>query len=141
MRDGKEFHYLQLQIQMGADQRAFNRGALREGPRVHLAVDYDDEGMPGTFALLTERRVDLHGSRVSGIDAYEGRFVSGASIKVDLNDPLNPRSVTYGLIDGQYATPQMFEGMPLQGDLIMNSAKFDLVFQRLLSHFNAVRRK
>jgi hypothetical protein len=78
-RDGKEYRYLQLEIGLDTDSPSeFYRDALREGPRIHLTIDRDRDGNMGAFALITERRIALKDSRRAGIDAYQGRFTSGA---------------------------------------------------------------
>ena len=141
-RDGKEFRYFHMEIQLGADAPSeFHRDALREGPRVHLSIDYDEQGKPGRLGLLTERRVALGDSRPSGIDAYQGSFTSGASFHVDLADPRNARAETFGIVDGHYVQRDEFEGMPLRGDLEVDRARVEALLARLTRHYESVRRK
>jgi hypothetical protein len=142
VRNGVEFRPLQLEIQMGAGASALERNAMREGPRIHLVLDHNEEGVLGHFAFVTERKVELYESRRLGIDAYRGRFTSGATYGVDLNDPLNQKSETYGLIDAAYATGDMFGGIsPLVGDMQLDLSRVAALQQLLVKHFETIKDK
>lgn len=141
-RDEKVFRALRIEIQMDAGEAAgFHRDSMREGPRVHLSLDHDESGRPGYLGLLTERRVDLRQSRRSGVDAYQGRFTSGASCTIDLTRMEPTWSETFGIIDGNYASGQDFQGIPLRGDLRIDPSRVEALSRRFLIHFQEVRRK
>lgn len=139
---GTECRALQLEIQLGADQPpGFHRDALREGPRLHLGLFMDPDGRPVRMGLVTERAVALGASRRAGLDAYEGRFTSGASYGIELDgDDLRPRTAeTIGLVDGHYASGASFQGQPLRGDLTPERERVEALARRLQAHFERVR--
>lgn len=140
-REGKTYRCLQLEIQVDAGAvPEFNRGALRDGPRVHLTLDYDQSGEPGHFALITERRVNLSESQRAGFNAYQGRHTSGAGYKADVGKGLTLVTETFGLIEGQYANGARFQGVsPLVGDIELNSEKVRSLFRVLDRNYQAVR--
>jgi len=141
-RDGKEYRYFQIEIQtQPPNATEFHRDSMREGPRIHLSIDFDSEGTPGRLSLLTERRVALHESRHSGIDAYVGRYTSGASYSVDMNMSQNATSGTYGIVNGTYTTVSDFQGItPLRGDMEVDPARVDHLLSLFMSNFDKIRR-
>ncbi len=132
-RDGEEWRYVQLEIQLGSGEFEYERGAMREGPRVHLSLDYNADG-PGSLSLMTERYVAPHESRQEGIDAYSGVFTSGARFSVNLASPSDARAETYGLVDGNYTLAgEEFPGArPLYGDLDVDVERVRALHARLL---------
>jgi hypothetical protein len=113
-----------MQIQVDDGNVAFHRSAMRDGARVRVSLSYNEDGALGMLGILTERRVALRESRDEGIDAYRGRITSGAMYGLDLNDPADTDSRTFGLIDGNYAPPERFDGLsPLMGNLRLDPAK------------------
>ena len=142
VRDGKDLNYFQIEIEMDRGKREFHCDALREGPRMHLTLDYDEEGKPARMALITERRISLSHSLDEGIDAYHGRFTSGAGYSVDLSDIHKPTSYTYGIIDGQYLDQDVFQGtMPLYGDLDLDPAKVEALLGKFSQHYDKLRNR
>lgn len=142
-RDDRDFNYLQLEIKFDVDKEPqFYRDALRQGPRVHVSIDYDEAGRPGTIALITEREIALAESRRQGMSAMKGRFTSGAGYKASLADPDNVISETFGIVDGRYTHGAEFGGIsPLAGDLAIDPARVEALFAELAKKLAAVRRE
>jgi len=141
-RDGIEYQQFQFEIQMNASRESdFYRDSWREGPRIHIALDQDEEGNPAFLAMLTERRVDLHDSRHRGVDAYQGRFTSGASFWVDLSDPHAYRAETFGIVNGHYASAKDFGAAPLAGELVIDPQRVYALSRLLQQHYRSVRKQ
>lgn len=141
-RSGRDYQQFQFEIQMNTTRDSeFYRDSWREGPRVHVALDQDENGNPTVLALLTERKIDLHDSRHRGVDAYQGRFTSGASFRVDTSDPHAYRAETFGIVNGHYASPKDFVAVPLIGDLVIDPQKVFALSQLLQQHYRNVRKQ
>lgn len=141
-RNGRDYQQFQFEIQMDANRDSdFYQDSWREGPRIHIALDQDENGNPAVLALLTERKVDLHESRHRGVDAYQGRFTSGASLRVDISDPHAYRAETFGIINGHYASSKDFVAVPLVGDLVIDPQRVSALSQLLQQRYRNVRKQ
>ena len=132
--DDQQVRYFQMEIQMNDGEQEFNRNAMRDGPRIHLSLDYGDDQMPHIFNLTTQRRVSLSASRAAGIDAYHGEFTTGASFHVKLSDPGNPMSETHGIVDGNPSRDQFQAISPLHGANDLDPQKVELLLSKFLHH-------
>lgn len=135
-RDGKEYRSFEIELQVGGNEVELHRGFLREGPRVRLQMDYDQDGNMGHLALIATRRVSLGDSRRAGIDAYQGEFTNGISYATSLTDPADHSSETIGVRDGRSVTslsdPPFGEGIrPLVGDVEIDPEVARLLFDRM----------
>lgn len=140
VHDGRDFQFFQMEIQMDADQPAvFHRDALREGPRIHLTLDHDFKSKPGSFGLLTERKVALRDSKRAGIDAYHGRFRSGASYAVGFGDPSFRHAVTFDILDGNYVGAG--GETALHGDLDVDPSKVAALVDLFREHQREILEK
>lgn len=139
-RNGEEFRFLQMEIEMGEDESpTYHRDSLRYGPRIHLTIDYDGSGTPYALALILQRDVALRESRQRGIDAYRGTYTTGAGYRVNLPDPERSYSGTFGLVDGTTARADRFPGpSPLVGDTRIDPERVRALFEALMSKRAAV---
>ena len=145
-RDGKRFKAYELEVQIGGDDVTFERGAMREGPRVRMLMDFDEDGNPGMMGLVATRRVSLGLSRQAGINAYEGEYVNGISYKGSATIPEDNMSETFGVQNGRVVTsvtsPSYSNSIkPLLGDVMIEPEKARLLFSHLQSNFSSLSNK
>ena len=86
---------------------------------------------------MTSRRVDLRASRRAGIDAYHGRFTSGAFFAIDFSDPDYSFAETIGIVDGNFSSWD--QGRPLRGDLEVDPSKVAALTDLLREHLQAIK--
>jgi len=135
-RDGKEFHFLQMEVVLDQGEApAFERDCWRNGPRVHLMIDYDEDLEPNALALIVEREVALKESRKRGVDAFQGTFTSGAGLRANLVGEESTFSSTFGLVNGANVSGPQFPGIsPLAGDTRIDKGRVRSLFGALMKH-------
>lgn len=116
--EGRELRGIELEVQMNAEEEpGFYRDCYRSGPRAHISISYDEHGEPAALALILERKINPKVSRENGIDAYQGRYTSGAGYRVDFATG-DTTCETFGLVNGNYAFRDKFQGIsPLRGEI------------------------
>jgi len=132
-----------LAVDMDVNESAFHQGAMRSGPSVTLGIcyDVDDPKSVARFTAQLQRNVALAASRQAGIDAYDGRFTTGASFWLDLmKSPASPLTSTFGLIDGNPASGAKFDGVsPLAGDTQLDPARLAKLVELLQAHVATIK--
>jgi len=135
------YRYLQMEVDAPREPE-FLDGAMRAGPNVHLSISYDVEepGDPTRFALMLQRDVDLAASRDQGIDAFSGRYSTGAYYWHDLKDPSKEIfASTIGISNGNPVSPPAFDGAPLQGRTDLDMTQLESLLTQLQSHLSLIK--
>jgi hypothetical protein len=140
--NGRRCRYLQMQLDIGSKPEYW-RDTMRDAPNVNLSISYDeaDSTVPTRFGLMLQRRVDLYASKQAGIDAYQGKYTSGAYYWIDLKDnPPRLWSGTIGIVNGRPVEPKSFDDIsPLSGDLELDRERLSKLLARLQQHQSAIK--
>ncbi len=143
--DGKSYRYLQMGVDINVGKSEFLLDSVREGPHIEFSISYDvaDEMAPSRFGLLLTRPVDITASRDAGINAYYGRYTSGALFGVDLlKNPHRPTTATIGIVDANPVNEKSFGGVsPLAGDIQLDITRVTALLKQLQAHLSTIKGK
>jgi len=112
----------------------FDKCKVYDLDAVRLAALYAREGAGWLHV------VDLAASRDQGIDAFSGRYSTGAYYWHDLKDPSKEIfASTIGISNGNPVSPPAFDGAPLQGRTDLDMTQLESLLTQLQSHLSLIK--
>lgn len=142
VENGRDYRYIQMDINIPGLEPEYLDGAMREGPNINFSISYDvlDPKTPVRFALMLQRGVDLSASRAKGIDAYSGVYTQGSYFWQDLLDPTKVSAKTFGIENGNPLGSKPFpNAVELVGDLTLDPVLLNEMLGKLQEKLSYVK--